>query len=239
MPTPSLLTLSESLDTHAQHSLLPSPQTALGKALAFTLRNTAERGLPPIEISPLQGQYLAIQSRLINAKNILEIGTLGGYSTIWFASTDAHVTSLEINPKHKEVAVENVRNAGFEENVEIILGPALETLPKLVEQGKKFDLVFIDADWGEQWEYFQFAVQLGHGGTCIYADNVVREVLEAEEGEEYDLDGSGSGGQGKKETLISKVGKMDDVQATLVSVLSSHKGRESEMVDGFVLAVVL
>ena len=226
MPARNILQLARSLDKQATAALLPDKQAPLSKALSHALENTAAKGLPPIEISPLQGQYLAIQAQLISAKNILEIGTLGGYSTIWFASTGAHVTSLEINPKHREVALENVKNAGYENSVDVILGPALETMPELLQQGKKFDLIFIDASWGEQWEYFQFAVKLAHPGTCIYTDNVVRTILE----------GNGSGST--EETLFSKVGRLEGIQTTLVSVVSGHKPVEEEAIDGFLLALV-
>jgi predicted O-methyltransferase YrrM len=204
------------IDAQARTSLL-----RLNRQLDQALTNSAAAGLPPITISPLQGQYLAIQCRLINAKSVLEIGTLGGYSTIWFASTGAKVTSIEINPKHRDVALANT--AGLD--VEIILGAALDVLPKLAEEGKKFDFVFIDAAWEEQWEYFQWAVKLTRGNGCIYVDNVVREILESE-----------SVGEG--ESLVTKVGREENVTATLVSTISSHKDKAEEMFDGFLLAVV-
>lgn len=202
------------IDVQAKKSLLkPNPQ--LDQALA----NSAAKGLPDITITPLQGQYLSIQCQLINAKSVLEIGTLGGYSTIWFASTGAKVTSIEINPKHRDVALENTKGL----DVEIVLGAALDVLPKLASEGRKFDFVFIDADWDEQWEYFQWAVKLTRGNGCIYIDNVVRELLE-----------SGV----ERETLVAKVGREENVNATLISTVSSHKGNSEEMHDGFLLAVV-
>ena len=212
------LALSGKIDAQAHTSLLkPNPR------LEYALDNSERNGLPPITVSALQGQYLAIQCQLIKAKSVLEIGTLGGYSSIWFASTGAKVTSIEINPKHRDVALENTK--GFD--VEIILGAALEVLPRLVSEGRKFDLVFIDADWGEQFEYFQWAVKLTRFQGCIYVDNVIRELLESGNVEE------------NKESLVTKVGKMDEeVTATLVPVLSSHKGKAEEMFDGFLLAVV-
>lgn len=203
------------IDTQAQKSLLvPNPQ------LDHALSNSTANGLPPITISALQGQYLAIQCRLINAKSVLEIGTLGGYSTIWFASTGAKVTSIEIDPKHRDVATENTKGL----DVEIILGAALDVLPKLAEEGRKFDFVFIDAAWEEQWDYFQWATKLTRGNGCIYVDNVVRELLESETME--------------KESLLTKVGREKNVTATLVSTISGHKGKSEEMFDGFLLAVV-
>lgn len=210
------LSQATEIDTLARNNLLtPSPQ------LEHALANSAAHGLPPISISALQGQYLAIQCQLINAKSVLEIGTLGGYSTIWFASTGAKVTSIEIDPKHREVALENTK--GFD--VEIILGAALDVLPRLEAEGRKFDLIFIDADWDEQWDYFQWAVKLTRLNGCIYVDNVVRELLEYED-------------IGKRESLLTKVGKDERVKATLISTVSSHKGRPEDMFDGFLLAVV-
>ncbi|PMD39573.1 S-adenosyl-L-methionine-dependent methyltransferase [Hyaloscypha variabilis F] len=215
-PTTGYLEQASKIDTLAHTSLL-RPNPALDSALA----SSTAAGLPDITITKLQGQYLAIQCQLLGAKSVLEIGTLGGYSTIWFASTGASVTSIEINPKHRDVALKNTEGL----DVEIILGAALEVLPKLVEEGRKFDFVFIDADWGEQWEYFQYAVKLTREKGAVYVDNVVRELFE--EGE-----------VGKQESLVSKVGKLENVQATLVSTVSSHKGRLDEMLDGFLLAVV-
>ncbi|KAF2502271.1 hypothetical protein BU16DRAFT_554341 [Lophium mytilinum] len=102
------------------------------------------------------GQYLPILTQLISAKPVLEIGTLGGYSSICFASASAKVTSIEIDPKHRIVAIENVRGM----DVEVLLGAALEVLPKLVDEGRQFDMVFIDADFDDQLEQFDWAVKL-------------------------------------------------------------------------------
>jgi len=109
--------------------------------------------------------------------------------------------------------------------MEIILGAALDVLPKLATEGRKFDLIFIDAAWDQQWDYFQWAVKLARGNGCIYVDNVVREMLESEN-------------VGEGETLVSKVGKEEEVTATLVSTVSSHKTNVDEIFDGFLLAVV-
>ena len=212
-----LLQQASSIDAQARTSLLrPDPQ------LDHALTNSATNGLPAITISDLQGQYLAVQCQLIDAKSVLEIGTLGGYSTIWFARTGAKVTSLEINPKHRDVALENTKGL----DVEIILGAALDVLPKLAAEGRKFDFIFIDAAWEEQWQYFQWAVKLARVNGCIYVDNVIRELLESE-----------NIGEGK-ESLVTKVGREEKVSATLVPVISSHKGKVEEMYDGFLLAVV-
>jgi predicted O-methyltransferase YrrM len=109
--------------------------------------------------------------------------------------------------------------------VELILGAALDVLLKLAGEGRKFDLVFIDAAWEEQWDYFQWAVKLTRANGCIYMDNVVRELLESEN-------------VGEGETLITKVGREEKVMATVVSVVSSQNEKVDEMLDGFLLAVV-
>ena len=211
---------ASAIDALAHKSLL-RPNKHLDNAIA----NSKKNDLPTITVSALQGQYLVIQAQLINAKHILEVGTLGGYSTTWFASTGAHVTSIEIDPKHRDIALQNIRSAGYENQVDIVLGAALDVLPKLAEEGKKFDLVFIDADWGEQWEYFDWAVKMTRSRGCIYVDNVVREILESEAAE----------GVASEQTLVAKVGKDERVQATLISTVSSQK---DEMFDGFLLAIV-
>ena len=223
----SLLPLLSQTDLAAQHNLLPSPSHPLSASLDYAITNSNKHSIPRITISALQGQYLAIQSQLISAKDILEVGTLGGYSTIWFASTGAKVTSLEINPKHRDVALENVANAGYKDSVEIILGSAHDSLAKLKQEGKVFDLIFIDADWESQGAYFTAAVDLLRPKGCIYVDNVVRELFEEiEEGKDI-----------VKDSMLATVGKDDRVVATMVTMASTHKGKESESLDGFVLAV--
>lgn len=204
------------VDKLAVENLL-RPNVKLDNALA----NSDKNGLPPISVSPLQGQFLSIQCKLMGAKSVLEIGTLGGYSTIWFAEAGAKVTSIEINPKHRDVALENTKDY----DTEIILGSALDVLPKLATEGRQFDLVFIDADWDEQYEYFDWAVKLTRKGGGIYVDNVVRELLESDA-----IDGS-------KESLITKVGKDDRVTTTLVSTVTSYGEPPSAEYDGFLLAL--
>lgn len=148
---------------------------ALDKALA---RNAAE-GLPAIDVSAAQGKLLHILARSIGAWRILEVGTLGGYSTIWLArALPGHGTlvTLEIDPHHAEVARANLDAAGIGDKVEIRVGPAVETLSRMeTESEGPFDLVFIDADKPNNVAYLKAALALARPGALIIVDNVVRE----------------------------------------------------------------
>jgi predicted O-methyltransferase YrrM len=148
-------------------------------ALDATLRSTAEAGLPPINVSPPQGVLLMLLARAMGARRILEIGTLGGYSTIWLARAlpaSGLLTTLELDPKHAKVAAANIRRAGLSRVVEIRQGPALETLPKLEAERKgPFDLFFIDADKPSNPDYFAWALKLSRPGSLIIVDNVIRD----------------------------------------------------------------
>ena len=152
------------------------------EALDAALKANAEGGLPAIDVSPVQGKLLHLLARAAGARRILEIGTLGGYSTIWLARAvpeDGRVVTLEIDPHHAEVARANLDRAGVGEKVEIRVGPALETLAAM--GGEVFDLVFIDADKQNNANYVQAAIGLARPGALIIVDNVVRggRVLEA------------------------------------------------------------
>jgi predicted O-methyltransferase YrrM len=155
-------------------SLLIPPDAALDGAL----KASDEAGLPPINVSANQGKLLMLFARMLNARNILEIGTLGGYSTIWMArgmAEGGRLITLEYEAKHAEVATANLVRAGLSDRVEIRVGRALETLPKLVDEGRgPFDLVFIDADKQGYTEYLEWSMKLSRRGTVIVADNVVR-----------------------------------------------------------------
>jgi len=136
-------------------------------------------GLPKIQIAPLQGKLLMMLASALQAQNILEVGTLGGYSTIWLArglAEGGRVTTLERDPRHAEIAQSNFDKAGFGDRIEVRLGPALETMAALhAENAGPFDLVFIDADKPSTPDYFDAAVKLARLGTLIVVDNVVRE----------------------------------------------------------------
>jgi predicted O-methyltransferase YrrM len=155
-------------------NLLVSADPALEAALAAS----AAAGLPAINVSPVQGKLLHLLARAIGARNVLEIGTLGGYSTIWLARAlpdGGRVISLEADPKHAEVARANIARAELDTRIEVRLGMALDLLPALAaEGGNPFDFVFIDADKPNNAAYFDWALKLSRPGSIIVVDNVVR-----------------------------------------------------------------
>jgi predicted O-methyltransferase YrrM len=148
-------------------------------ALAAALETSAAAGLPSINVTPNQGKLLQLLARVQGARAVLEVGTLGGYSTIWLARAlpeGGRLVTLESDPKHAEVALGNIANAGLSGVVEIRLGPAQETLPQLASEGLgPFDLTFIDADKPSTPEYFNWALRLSRRGSLIIVDNVVRK----------------------------------------------------------------
>ena len=144
--------------------------------LVATREATAAAGMPAIEVSMQHGKLLYLLASATRAQRILEIGTLGGFSTIWLAravGADGHVVTLEYEPKHAEVARANLDRAGIGERVEVIVGAALDTLPQL-RGSDPFDLVFVDADKENNSAYVQWAVELSRPGSIIVVDNVVR-----------------------------------------------------------------
>jgi predicted O-methyltransferase YrrM len=158
------------------------------KALESALVANRKAGLPAIDVAPVQGKFLALLVQISGAKRILEIGTLGGYSTICLAraaGADGHVVTLEYNPAHAEVARANLAAAGVLERVEVKVGRAVDSLP-LLDQGAKFDFIFIDADKRSNPEYLEWALRLSRPGSVIVVDNVVRDgrVLEAKSQDE-------------------------------------------------------
>jgi predicted O-methyltransferase YrrM len=148
-------------------------------ALEAALQDSAAAGLPAINVSPNQGKLLHLLARLQGARIILEIGTLGGYSTIWLARAlpvGGRLVTLESDAKHAEVARANIARAGLADVVELRLGPALEKLPQLAAEGSgPFDLIFIDADKPSYPDYLAWALRLSRRGSLIVADNVVRK----------------------------------------------------------------
>lgn len=162
------------VDRYIIDTLVPQDE-----ALTAALRASDEAGLPAIAVSASQGKLLHIIARAMGVRSALEIGTLGGYSTIWIARAllaGGRMITLEADPKHAEVARANIARAGFEEVVEVRLGRALDSLPKIQAEGRRpFDLVFIDADKPSIPQYYEWALKLTHPGSLIVIDNVVRE----------------------------------------------------------------
>jgi len=198
-------------------------------ALDAALSASAAAGLPPINVSPSQGKLLHLLARMQGARNILEIGTLGGYSTIWLAralSAGGRVVTLEADPKHAKIAGANIERAGLTGVVELILGPALESLPRLAAEGRgPFDLIFIDADKPSNPDYFTWALKLSRPGSLIVIDNVVRD------GAVIDADSKDASVQGVRR-LNEMIASEPRVSATAIQTVGS-KGY-----DGLAIALV-
>ncbi len=149
------------------------------QALKSALKECKRAKLPPIGVAPNQGKMLMLMAQMIGARRILEVGTLGGYSTIWLArglSEGGKLITLEYEEKHARVARKNIARAGFENVVEIRVGDAKATMPQLVSKGAgPFDLIFLDADKEGYPAYFEWSLKLSRKGTVIIADNVVRD----------------------------------------------------------------
>jgi len=199
-------------------------------ALEAALQASARAGLPPISVSPTQGKLLNLLARVRGARRILEVGTLGGYSTIWLARAlpdDGRLISLEINPGHADVARANIERAGLAGRVEVRLGAALDSLAALAaEQPGPFDLFFIDADKANIPAYFKWALQLSRPGSVIIVDNVIRDgaVIQADS-----LDPNVQGVRKLNELMAAE----PRVSATAIQTVGA-KGY-----DGFAMALVL
>jgi predicted O-methyltransferase YrrM len=148
-------------------------------SLDATIKNNEASGIPKWDISPNQGKLLLVLARACNARRILEIGTLGGYSTVWLAKAlpeGGKLITLELDPAYAAVAQTNIKNAGLSGVVDIVVGKALDTLQSLHQQCvTPFDLIFMDADKPPYAEYLQWSLKLSRPGTIIVADNVIRE----------------------------------------------------------------
>jgi predicted O-methyltransferase YrrM len=207
------------------NSHLITPDPVLDAALA----DATVAGLPPISVTAAEGRLLHIMAKMRGARRILEIGTLGGYSTIWLARAlpaDGVLISLEISDHHASVARRNIERAKLSARVDVRIAPALDSLAALMDEaGDAFDLVFIDADKENSTPYFQAALQLTKRGSVIIVDNVVRD------GEVVDPDALSSSAQGIRRLMEYLQGE-DRVQATAIQTVGS-KGY-----DGMLVALV-
>ena len=191
--------------------------------LAATLTSTEVEGLPPIQVSPTQGKFLHVLAAAMGARRILEIGTLAGYSTIWLGRAlpeNGSIVTLEVDPAHAEVARKNLAAAGLTDKVEILVGPALDTLPGL--EGP-FDLVFVDADKVNSPEYVRLSVGLTEPGSVIIVDNLVRA------GDLLNADNADAAAMREVVDLVGAEPRLDGTALQTVGV----KGH-----DGFLIALV-
>jgi predicted O-methyltransferase YrrM len=199
------------------------------QSLVDTIVSIDKEGLPHQSVSAIQGRLLQVLMMACNAKNVLELGTLGGYSTIWIARAlpeNGSVVTVEVNARHAAVAQRNIESAGLSHRVDMRIGSALEIMPVLIEErNEPFDLIFIDADKEPYTEYFDYAVQLARRGTLIICDNVVREgkVLDSNSTDEKVIG---------VQRLMTALGSNTNVTATVLQTVGA-KGY-----DGMVIAVV-
>jgi predicted O-methyltransferase YrrM len=225
MPEDPSQPLWTAVDTYLSGTLLPTDPV-----LDAALEANHAAGLPTIDVAPNQGMFLHLLARLTKARRILEIGTLGGYSTTWLARalpTDGKLITLEFEPKHAAVAQSNIARAGLASIVEIRIGPALDSLAQLLtENPDPFDLIFIDADKPNNPNYLDFALKLSRPGTLIVGDNVIRE------GDIVDATSTDPRVTGTR-TFLEHLGANPRLVATALQTVGS-KGY-----DGFAMAIVL
>ena len=217
-------TIFSSVDNYISKLLLaPDP------ALTGTEAAIEAAGIPSISVSPNQGKFLHILARLCQAKKILEVGTLGGYSPIWMARAlpeNGKLITLEIDPTHAAVAQKNIERAGLEHIVDIRIGKAIDLLPELQANGAgPFDMIFIDADKPPYAEYFQWAIKLSRPGTLIVTDNVIRE------GKVLDPDNNDPMVAGARR-FNQVLADSDAVTATIIQTVGSKEH------DGMAIAIV-
>ncbi|TDL77959.1 O-methyltransferase [Peribacillus frigoritolerans] len=195
--------------------------------MSYILKANEEAGLPEIDVAPNQGKQLYLLAKMKGAKRILEIGTLGGYSSIWLARAlpeDGKLITLEYEERHAKVAMENMKKAGLDHKIEIVVGAALDTLPALQDQ-EPFDFIFIDADKVNYPGYFEWAMKLSKPGTVIMGDNVAR-------GGKVIVENSGDENVKGIRTLMDLLSEEPEIEATAIQTVGS-KGY-----DGFVLGIV-
>jgi predicted O-methyltransferase YrrM len=203
-------------------------------ALEAALAASDAAGLPPIAVTANQGKLMQMLARLRGAGRILEIGTLGGYSTIWLArglEPGGRLVTLEVNPRFAAVAAENIDRAGLGDVVEMRVGPALETLPALVDEGAVFDLIFIDADKANYPGYFEHSLELSRPGTVIIADNVVRDgaILQS---------GGGNGPDAENIRGVQRLYELLAAEPRVSTEVTAIQTVGSKGHDGFAVALV-
>jgi predicted O-methyltransferase YrrM len=212
------------VDDYIAENLLPADTV-----LEAALRSNRSRGLPAIDVSPAQGKLLYLLARMNGAKRILEVGTLGGYSTIWLARAlpkDGKVVTLELEQHHADVAQVNFKMAGLSDRIDLRIGPALKSLEMLgAENAGPFDLVFIDADKPNNPNYLTWAMRLSRPGTVIVCDNVIRDgaVIDTRSGDP-NVEGA--------RAAFSFMAKAAGLEATAIQTVGA-KGY-----DGFAIAIV-
>ncbi|MER6676043.1 O-methyltransferase [Streptomyces sp. NPDC000983] len=217
--------LWDAVDDYFSAHLAPDDET-----LRAALRDSEAAGLPQIAVTSTQGKLLQLLAQTQGARGILEIGTLGGYSTIWLARAlpaDGRLISLEYSPLHAEVATRNLARAGLDKVAEVRVGPALDLLPRLADENPApFDLVFIDADKRNNPHYVEWALRLTSAGSLIIVDNVVRGGRVTDAGS-TDPDVRGT------RAAVELLGSHPRLSATAIQTVGG-KGY-----DGFALARVL
>lgn len=201
---------------------------------SHAIENSQANGLPDIGVPAVQGKFFAMQCRMLNVTHSLEVGTLGGYSAIWLLTENPQlrVTTIEFNPHHAKIAQQNFEAAGVADRVELLVGAGMDILPTLlkeVEDGKReqFGFTFIDADKGNNWNYFDYATKMSKPRACIVVDNVVAKGKLADENaaEENMMVKGGR-------EVVERVGRDDRVDATVLQTVSDKD------YDGFLIAVV-
>jgi len=198
-------------------------------ALRAAMELSGEGGLPSIQVEPNMGKLLNLLARMVGAQRILEVGTLGGYSTIWMARAlpdDGKLITLEYDPQYAAVAEKNIGAAGLGDRVDVRVGPALEELPRISKAGEgPFDLVFIDADKSEQDKYLAWALDLARVGSVIVGDNIVRHGRTLD-----DPENAGSQGISRFMEILSADPRID---ATALQTVGSKSW------DGFAVGLVV
>jgi predicted O-methyltransferase YrrM len=227
---------SENLWNQVDDFILNSTQSSEGIDYEAILKSSLAAGLPAIQVSAAQGKLLNLLVKSTGAKRILEMGTLGGYSTIWMASAlpaDGNLVTLEVNRENARVAQNHFEMVGLASKIELKLGQALELLPQLLKNGP-FDFTFIDADKANTLSYFQWALKLSRSGSLIVVDNVVRggSLIQKAEGILKESESPSNLATQGMIQFLNHLKSCREVEATVIQTVG-HKGY-----DGFCMARV-